>query len=143
LSVENIEIDTILTRFKFATGLKNDRDIADLIGISPQNFNNRKKRGTLLSPILEWAAKEKINTSWILTGEGEMLTARAGESTSLNLQLVRDVVSAVAEHLQKEETELDPDTLADLVVTLYEEFSETEDKKVNKRTVARMIKLAR
>jgi len=84
-----------------------------------------------------------VSEGWLGSGKGEMQPAGAGESTSLNLQLVRDVVSAVAEHLQKEETELDPDTLADLVVTLYEEFSETEEKKVNKRTVARMIKLAR
>jgi hypothetical protein len=46
------------------------------------------------------------------------------------------------EHLQSNQLTMPPAKIADLVEVLYEEISESEEKQVNKGTVARMIKLA-
>lgn len=62
----------MLARIKQAKGIKKDKEIAPLLGLSPQDFSNRKKRDTLRAPIVEWAAKEGISVSWLLTGQGDM-----------------------------------------------------------------------
>jgi len=74
-----LDIDGVLIRAKEAAGVKKDNELASLLGLSSQAFNNRKRRGTLFPLIAEWAAKEGINVTWILTGEGEMFpTPRRG-----------------------------------------------------------------
>ena len=81
--------------------------------------------------------------TWFETGEEQTSQTKSNETAAIDLRLVSTVVETVMEHLQKEKKDLDPATIGDLVVTLYEEFSETKEKKVNKRTVARMIRLAK
>lgn len=46
---------------KFST----DKEIADLFGLSEQDFNNRKRRGSLLPLILNWALNEKVDLEWL------------------------------------------------------------------------------
>ncbi|MCP4104341.1 MAG: bacteriophage CI repressor [Desulfobacteraceae bacterium] len=49
-----------------------DKEVAKLIGLSPTNFNNRKKRGSLISTISEWAVDESVDIQWLLTGVDDM-----------------------------------------------------------------------
>ena len=60
--------DECLKRAKQAAMVKKDNEFASLLGLSPQDFSNRKKREKLLPLILEWAAREGVDASWLLTG---------------------------------------------------------------------------
>jgi hypothetical protein len=81
---------------------------------------------------------------WIKTGEGEMKLGVATSKTSLSddLQTLRLTIQAVEEHLQAEGKQLPPAKKSELITTLYEIFIEEEDRKVDKKTVAKLIKLA-
>jgi len=61
----------IISRIKEITHLKHDKQIAELINLSPTDFNNRKKIGTLLPLLIDWGIHEKVNLHWLLTGEGD------------------------------------------------------------------------
>jgi len=66
----------IISRIKYLTGKKRDKELADLFNISPADFLNRKKRGTLLPLIIEWGIHESVNLDWLLTGQGPMRRGR-------------------------------------------------------------------
>jgi hypothetical protein len=55
---------------------------------------------------------------------------------------MRLTIQAVEEHLQAEGKQLSPAKKAELITTLYEMFSEEENKQVDKKTVAKLIRLA-
>ena len=138
------DFEGIIRRMLTALNAKNTVHLADLIGTSQSTISTwRMRKKVPESSIGKVTKLANVSYEWLETGEGEMRPAKAGETAALNLQLVRAVVEAVLEHLEKEDKDLDPATVGDLVVTLYEEFSETKEKKVNKRTVARMIRLAK
>jgi hypothetical protein len=65
----------LIARVKQAKGFRFDWEVGAVLGLSRQDFSNRKSKGTLRPLIIEWAAKEGINVQWILTGEGEMRPA--------------------------------------------------------------------
>jgi Bacteriophage CI repressor helix-turn-helix domain len=64
-----VNFSIVIEKIMGITGLSNDKDIAKALDISPQDFSNRKKRGTLLPVIVEWALREKVSIDWLLTGE--------------------------------------------------------------------------
>jgi len=70
--VKNIDFDKAIERVKKIEGIKKDREIAPLFGLSPQDLSNRKKRGTLRSCIIEWAAKKGISINLVLYGEDDI-----------------------------------------------------------------------
>lgn len=138
-----MDTEAVLDRIKQAKSLKNDREIAALLGLSPQDFSNRKKRGTLRPLLVEWAAKERLNVSWILTGEGEMYEeGRVAESASgtLDPDLLRLVIEAIEQGLEELDLELKPVKKADLIVTVYEMYR--QGKEVDRVTLIRLIRLA-
>jgi len=59
----------MIDRLKRLTGLKKDKQIAALLGLSVQTFSNRKKRGTLSSAVQDWAVKSGQDAGVILFGE--------------------------------------------------------------------------
>jgi len=58
---ENVDIEKIIDRLKKKTRLSTNKDIADLLGLSPTDYGNRKKRGTLLPILIDWALNEKVD----------------------------------------------------------------------------------
>jgi Sec-independent protein translocase protein TatA len=62
----------IISRFKKALGYSSDKQLAELFGISQQDFSNKKRRGTLQSLIIKHALNTNVNMNWLLTGEGNM-----------------------------------------------------------------------
>lgn len=97
----------IISRIKYLTGKKRDKELADLFNISPADFLNRKKRGTLLPLIIEWGIHESVNLDWLLTGQGPVCrqTATVNDSaldaahgidpkTSEFLRMTHDVLAS-------------------------------------------------
>lgn len=61
----------VFERIMEIKGLSSEKELAKTLGISPQDFSNRKKRGTLLPVVVEWAIMEGVNLDWLLKGQGE------------------------------------------------------------------------
>lgn len=60
--------------------------LAEILGISPQNFSNKANKGTVLKSIEMEALKRKVNYDWILLGEGEAsLDIKKSDSTLLKI----------------------------------------------------------
>ncbi len=87
------------------------------------------------------------NLNFVVSGKGEMFLAGLergpkGEKTSApDSALLQTVIEAVEEILEEKKLILKANKKAQLIVTLYEMFSE-EGKTVDKPTVLRLIKLA-
>ncbi len=58
----------IIERLKVCANLKSDADIARLFGMTPQNFNNKKLRGSLIPIIVDWCIHNKVDINWMITG---------------------------------------------------------------------------
>ena len=65
------DIEDVLERIKKIKRIENDKDLAQLFGVSASNFSNRKQRGSLLPLIVDWAINERFSVDWLLTGAGE------------------------------------------------------------------------
>jgi len=63
------DTEAVLDRIKKLYGISKDKDIASLLGLSPQDFSNRKKRESLVEPIVKWGINENVNFSWLFTGQ--------------------------------------------------------------------------
>jgi len=79
-------------------GLRSEKDVAKTLGISPQDFSNRKKRGTLLPVVVEWAINERVNLDWLLTGE-ELTEKRKASPV---VKLIDQVLEDMDEETQRE-----------------------------------------
>jgi phage repressor protein C with HTH and peptisase S24 domain len=64
-----VNLDDIIGRLKRVSGIPQNKELADILGISSSDFSNRKKRGTLLPMIIDWAIHENVNLHWLVTGE--------------------------------------------------------------------------
>ena len=63
-----MDLDSIHSRIKDYIKSKNDKNIDNLLDISANDFNNRKRRNTLLPVIIEWATNGKVSLDWIVYG---------------------------------------------------------------------------
>lgn len=82
-----VNLDDTVKRLLTTKGLTQGKEAAKILGISPADLSNRKKRGTLLPLLIEWAVKEKVNLHWFLTGEQP---EKSSEGMTLN-PLLNDV----------------------------------------------------
>ncbi len=60
----------IIQRIKGIYNLENDKQVAGIFNLSPKDFSNRKKRGTLIPLIVEWAVNENVDLDWLIKGQG-------------------------------------------------------------------------
>ena len=62
----------IAKRIKAITGLKRDKQIAGLIGITASDYSRRKnqKSDTLMKFFVDWGEKNNINLNWLILGYG-------------------------------------------------------------------------
>lgn len=68
MSIENNEKvyqQNVLDIFKTLIGVKEDKKLAEIIGIIPEELANRKRRGTLIQTIFSEAIKRKMNLNEI------------------------------------------------------------------------------
>jgi hypothetical protein len=66
------DLTDIIERLKISCRYISDAALARAIGLSPQNFNSRKKSGGIKEILILHAIDKGINKGWLLTGEGDM-----------------------------------------------------------------------
>ena len=59
----------LLDRLKEISGLKKDKEIARLLGISAPDFSNRKRRRSLSAVATEWALENGHDVAWLIYGQ--------------------------------------------------------------------------
>lgn len=57
--------EVLLKKIMKLKGFELEKEIAALLGLSPPDFSARKKKGTLLPLILEWAINENVNLDYL------------------------------------------------------------------------------
>ncbi len=117
-----MDVSQILIRIKSLKNLDKDKDIAPIIGWTPSNFSNRKRKGSLLAPITEWAEKEGIDLNWLLRGE----------STQTKRPELRETVSNFGSNSFEARTNRRLSALETKIDNLIETFSVPDVPDVNK-----------
>jgi hypothetical protein len=69
-----VNLDEVVGRLLGIKGLTQIKQVAELLNISAADLSNRKKRGTLLPLLIDWALHEKVNLHWFVTGEAPLET---------------------------------------------------------------------
>jgi transcriptional regulator with XRE-family HTH domain len=86
-----------------------------------------------------------VSLDWLLTGVESIQQGSSQPIVSegqTDTELWQAVIETVEEHLQGNDQQLAPAKKAELITTLYEMFAEEEEKQVDKKTVAKLIRLA-
>ncbi|MCP4113252.1 MAG: bacteriophage CI repressor [Desulfobacteraceae bacterium] len=106
-----IEVNKIINRILEALSLKTEKELAIILGISPQDFSQRKKKGTLLKLIINSEINKNINYDWLLTGEGEiyknqkLLLERTYEQSSYS-EIDNKILSLIKEMTYEEKRDI-------------------------------------
>jgi transcriptional regulator with XRE-family HTH domain len=133
-------------------------EVADEYGYAQSAISAIEKEDQRPSlDFLVWFSKKvKSSVQYLVVGEESKISAYkdsvfGGDSINKisapyqptpDLELIKQVIESVEEHLQNNQLVMPPAKIAELVAVLYEEISESSDKQVNKGTVSRLIKLA-
>jgi len=134
-----VDLSKTISRVKKSCGYKFDKQLAEMFGLSSQDFNTRKKRGTLLPLLIEWGINQKVDLNWLFTGEG-WTQGKGGQQQTLNSALLLEVIEVVELVLGKHELVLEPHDKAEAVTVLYEMYLDS-GKKPEERTTERMLRL--
>jgi len=90
-------IDKILSRIRKRESVRTKRELAEILNISPQDFSQREKRGTLLPLLLEWAMQRNISLDWLVWDREREYEADLLADSSLPEYRIREKSSACAE----------------------------------------------
>jgi len=112
-------IDTVqvIERFKKSTKIKSDKQAAHLLGLSPQDFSSRKKRGSLITPILSFSLQLGINLHWLLTDDESVLVDKPHTDQSSYIMTI-----ALTDEAGKILKDLKPATRNNAVLKIHDYF---------------------
>ena len=130
----------IINRTKQVYGFKRDKELAELFGMEPNNFANRKKKGTLLNEIIAGIFNDhpEVNFHWLLTGEGQM---KFSEETQINTGALGMIISGVEKALKKLKIKKPvPVKKAEFIAMCYE-FHSQSDQEVSEEFIERHLRL--
>lgn len=102
-----VNLDLIIERIEKLKGITGDKHVAAILGISPQDFSNRKKRGSLLPVIFEWAINETVNLDWLIKGDERTVVAEE----SPPYRKTDPVTKKINQHLEQMDEEAKRDVL--------------------------------
>lgn len=72
VKINDLLIDQVVGRIKEEYRLKENKQVAELIGLSQQNFSKKKSKGTVLNDILEWSLKTDKDLNFIFKGQVQL-----------------------------------------------------------------------
>lgn len=58
----------IIDRLRLLTGMSEDQELANLLGMKKSNFSARKQRDSLLDVIAEWGITNNVDLNYLLKG---------------------------------------------------------------------------
>lgn len=120
-----IDISKIINRIKAFKALKKDKQVAVIIGLSEQNFNNKKKRNTLIPDIVEWAINNGVDLNWLITGQSHVDEALLAES-----------IAWTDSQLKRRKKKLTSEKKAIIALNYYQKYIETgeivDDKEMDR-----------
>lgn len=92
-----VNYSEVLERIKELKGLKHQKEVAQILGLSEQDFSQRKRRGTLLFIIQRWAERENIDLNTLLFGKTPAESEQSAQNKVHNLkELVYRIRLAIA-----------------------------------------------
>jgi transcriptional regulator with XRE-family HTH domain len=146
MSADRIETQSVGERVRMLRkklGLHQDK-FALPLGVKKSHISLIEcgKRG-LKKPLIKLLGEiYKANPEWIQTGEGEMFFQDPGTSAAgpLDTGILRSIIEGVERGTLEQKKELTPSKKADLILLLYEYFTEVE-KAVSQHTIDRYLKL--
>jgi hypothetical protein len=83
-----LNIEDVIKRFMEFANLKSKGDVAQLFGIEPNSFSNKKKTAGLYQYFIKHGIKLNVNLNWLFTGEGERIIARPDEESEKTDELI-------------------------------------------------------
>lgn len=75
-----VNIEQTIERIKRKHGFTSDKKIAELFGLTPNDFSNRKRRGSLLPQIVEYGMNENVDLNWLLAGKKQTEPFESGNA---------------------------------------------------------------
>ncbi len=126
LTKNELSILVINERLKGVLNVTSDQAIAEALGMSPSNWSNRKRVGSVpFENLVSLCISRKVNIDWLLTGNG--LMKREDDSAlpvvaEIDGELLAQVLKALALELAKEESArqwLTPMYLGAVGATIY------------------------
>lgn len=72
IKINDSLIEQVVGRIKEEYRLKENKQLAELIGLSQQNFSKKKSKGTVLNDILEWSLKTDKDLNFIFKGQVQL-----------------------------------------------------------------------
>ena len=72
--------DFIIKQVKEHTRINSKKELAVLFELSPADFSNRVKRGTILPLIVDWAINENVNLDWLLKDKNPNSLTRSNKN---------------------------------------------------------------
>ena len=76
VKIDDLLIEQVITRIKEEYRLKENKQVAELIGLSQQNFSKKKNKGTVLNDILEWSLKTDKDLNFLFKGQVQLREER-------------------------------------------------------------------
>lgn len=95
----------IINRLMNALGYKTKRVLAQELGISASDLNNRTKSGTIKTLLIDLAVHNNVNVNWLLTGKGSVFINPDLEPSNL----IRDTVAPYLPSLSNPSDNNSPD----------------------------------
>ena len=123
-------IDKVVDRIKREYSLKEDKEVAELIGISPQNFSKKKAKGTIISDLFEWSIINGKDLNLLFKGEKREVRMEAEEKRNEN-----NYLTMINEWISKKLNE-DPRTAVWFEVEFERAFDEFKIWKEEKEAAA-------
>lgn len=97
-----MDSESVISRLRSVYKVSNNRELANVFGLSPSNVSNWKLRNTIpYKEVCETAIQEGISISWLLTGEGEV---KEGGAEYINVPEYKIEASAGHGSLVEDET---------------------------------------
>lgn len=138
---DNREIAARLKRVRAELGLSQS-ELADAIGGSKRGIqDNECGKAAPASAVLRGLVRLGINANWLLTGEGPMRVKDLQPGAPLDVARLRLAIETAEEAMQAAHRMLHPDRKAELVVAVYDLYSDGLGAPAKER-ILRLLRLA-
>jgi hypothetical protein len=121
MSTNKVEINRfieVIDRLMDALNIKNEYNMAELLGFKRDTFSARKKRGALPVDKMQLLCSDRgINFNWVMTGEGERLDSQRKATAIVEGESESGYIAAVMAMMRQ----MDADTQKDIFLSVQKE----------------------